>query len=102
MVGIVFVGNLKPNRQQHRDRKGRESLKGNAQAGWKRQGSGTYDQHDQKSPGTPESKKPARRLVSLNSGAGLGNIQLSSKLKIIINLFLVNCQDPEFDPYFYL
>ena len=40
MLGIVFIGDVKPNRQRHCDRKGRESLKGNAQAGWKRSSDG--------------------------------------------------------------
>lgn len=43
MMGIVFIGNLKSNRQRHSDRKGREYLKRNAQAGWKRQSAGHCD-----------------------------------------------------------
>jgi len=53
---IVFIDRLKPNRQRHCDRKGREYLKRNAQAGWKRQSCGICGQNSQKSTGTPKAK----------------------------------------------
>ncbi|MDM2922648.1 hypothetical protein [Citrobacter sp. Cpa228] len=47
-------------------------MKRNTHAGWQKHGNDINCQSDQKSTGTPESKKPAVKLVSLNSGAGLG------------------------------
>lgn len=82
-MSIVLIGSLKTSRLWHCDRKGWESLKENARAEYKRLRGGIYGQHDQKSTGTPESKKPAIRLVSLNSGAGLGIISTANALFII-------------------
>ena len=97
MMEIVSIISLKTSRTGNSDRRGRCETKS------KYSGLTSEAEKWLRRPEiyrNPRKQKNSRRLVFLNSGAGLGNVQLSIELFLIIVLFSVFCQDPQFAPYF--